>query len=45
MNVSHLVEPELLARLEAMWVEEEHEAAATGQDTTSLFLKGLYKSK
>lgn len=45
MNVSHLSDPDLQARLEDMWTAEETAAAEDGRDTSSLLFKGLYKSK
>lgn len=45
MNVSHLLDPELLARLEAMWAADELKATIIGTSTEDLFFKGLYKSK
>lgn len=45
MNVSHLSDPELVARLEDVWATEQAEASIVGRDSTSTFFKCLYKSK
>lgn len=45
MNVSHLSDSDLIARLENMWATEERQATIDERTTESLFFKGLYKSK